>query len=85
MGSGIVSPGHLIIVLVIMLLVFGPKRLPELGRSVGRGMREFRDSIGGSHDSDDEDAAPATPPIAPPMPAPDPAARQPDPRAQSHG
>jgi sec-independent protein translocase protein TatA len=38
------------IVLVIALLVFGPKRLPELGQSLGRGIREFKGSIGGDHD-----------------------------------
>ena len=43
------------IVLVIALLVFGPKRLPELGSSLGRGMREFKDSITGN-DEDDERA-----------------------------
>jgi sec-independent protein translocase protein TatA len=43
------------IVLVIALIVFGPKRLPELGKSLGTGMREFKDSITGNHkDEDDE-------------------------------
>ena len=37
----------LIIILVVALLIFGPKRLPEIGRSLGRGMREFKDSISG--------------------------------------
>jgi sec-independent protein translocase protein TatA len=41
------------IVLVIALLVFGPKRLPELGSSLGRGMREFKDSITGKDDDDE--------------------------------
>jgi sec-independent protein translocase protein TatA len=41
----------LIIILVVALLIFGPKRLPEIGRSLGRGMREFKDSVTGSgHD-----------------------------------
>jgi sec-independent protein translocase protein TatA len=42
------------IVLIIALLVFGPKRLPELGKSLGKGIREFKGSIGG-HDDDDDD------------------------------
>ena len=37
----------LIVILIVALLVFGPKRLPEIGRSLGRGMREFKDSITG--------------------------------------
>jgi sec-independent protein translocase protein TatA len=43
------------IVLVIALLVFGPKRLPELGKSLGSGMREFKDSITGRNDDDDDE------------------------------
>jgi sec-independent protein translocase protein TatA len=44
-----------LIVVLILLLFFGPKRLPGLGRSLGQGMREFKDSISGkSHDSEDE-------------------------------
>jgi sec-independent protein translocase protein TatA len=42
----------LAIVLIIALIVFGPKRLPELGRSLGRGIREFRGSVSGDHDDD---------------------------------
>jgi sec-independent protein translocase protein TatA len=54
-----VGPGELIIVLVIALIVLGPKRLPEVGRSIGNGMREFKDSRSGepSRDDDDEDVA----------------------------
>jgi sec-independent protein translocase protein TatA len=44
----------LIVILIVALLVFGPKRLPEIGRSLGKGMREFKDSITGS--SEDEKA-----------------------------
>ena len=46
------------IVLVIALIVFGPKRLPELGKSLGTGMREFKDSITGSN-KDEDDAKPS--------------------------
>jgi sec-independent protein translocase protein TatA len=47
------GPLEIVILLVIVLLIFGPKRLPDLGRSLGRGMREFKDSVTGK-DSDDE-------------------------------
>jgi sec-independent protein translocase protein TatA len=47
---------ELIIVLVIVLLIFGPKRLPGLGRQLGTGMREFKESVtGGKGDQDDSD------------------------------
>jgi sec-independent protein translocase protein TatA len=41
------GPLEIIVILVIVLIVFGPKRLPDLGRSLGRGMREFKDSVTG--------------------------------------
>jgi len=46
---------ELIIILVILLLIFGPKRLPQLGRQLGGGMREFKDSVTGKSGDDDED------------------------------
>jgi sec-independent protein translocase protein TatA len=49
-----IGPLELAIVLIIALVIFGPKRLPDLGRSLGKGMREFKDSIAGN--DDDEDA-----------------------------
>jgi sec-independent protein translocase protein TatA len=45
-----IGPLELIIVLVIVLVIFGPKRLPGLGRSLGSGMREFKDSLSGKGD-----------------------------------
>jgi sec-independent protein translocase protein TatA len=53
-----IGPTELIIVLVIVLLIFGPKRLPGLGRQLGSGMKEFKDSItgkGGRRDDDDDE------------------------------
>ena len=48
-----IGPLEVIIVLVIVLIIFGPKRLPDLGRSLGTSMREFKDSVTGK-DKDDE-------------------------------
>ena len=53
---GWIGPWELAILLIVVLLVFGPKRLPEMGKSLGRGMREFKNSISGK---DDEPPAPA--------------------------
>ena len=49
MGLAMWTPGPLeiVIILVIVLIIFGPKRLPDLGRSLGHGMREFKDSVTG--------------------------------------
>jgi sec-independent protein translocase protein TatA len=56
-----VGPLELLIVLGIVLLIFGPKRLPGLGRQLGAGMREFKDSITRKSDDDeDEDSGAAT-------------------------
>lgn len=44
---------ELLILLLVLLLVFGPKRLPEMGRQLGKGMREFKDSVSGKDDVDD--------------------------------
>ena len=48
---------ELMIILVIALIVLGPKKLPDFGRSLGKGMREFKDSITGKHDDDRQAAA----------------------------
>ena len=55
--SFITAPGplELLVILVVALLVLGPKRLPEAARSVGRGMRELKDSLAGVNEDDDED------------------------------
>ena len=69
-----ISPVQILIVLVIALLVFGPKRLPEMGKSIGRGIREFKGAI-----LDDEPAA--RPPRRPPPARPSAARRRPGARA----
>jgi sec-independent protein translocase protein TatA len=71
---GNIGPLEVILVLAIALIVLGPKKLPEAGRAVGRGIREFKESVsGGDRDEEDEDrgldaestrppAGPRTPP-----------------------
>jgi sec-independent protein translocase protein TatA len=54
-----IGPMELVVVLAIALIVLGPKKLPEVGRSVGNGLREFKESISGESRRDDEDERPA--------------------------
>ena len=76
---GPIGPLELGIVLLIVLLIFGPTRLPGLGKQLGSGMREFKDSISGNNKDDDEDeqrpelAAAAAPPVPDEAPAAAPA------------
>lgn len=55
-----IGPMELIVVLIVALLIFGPRKLPELGKSLGSGMRSFKDSVSGS----DRDELPAGEPSA---------------------
>ena len=51
------EPLEIVLILIVALIVFGPKRLPELGRSMGRGIREFKNSVTGDKDDDDDESA----------------------------
>jgi len=73
----IIQPTHLIFILVVALIVLGPKRLPEVGRSLGRGLRDFRQGMQGveaeargvfSDEADDEPEQPATAALEPAEP-----------------
>ncbi len=70
MGYGLFQPGHLIIILIIALIIFGPGKLPELGSSLGNGIREFKKSIGEIHDEPQAPTATAVPPPATSVAAP---------------
>ena len=91
---GLDNPLHIAFLVVILLLLFGAKRLPEIGRQLGSGMREFKDSVTGSSQAQQSPQQTALPPAtqvaAPPAPAPaaaatvaapQPAAPAPDPAA----
>jgi sec-independent protein translocase protein TatA len=87
---GLDNPLHIAFLLIVLLLVFGAKRLPEIGRSIGSGMREFKDSISGESSTPALTQAAAQPqpqaPVAQPVtqPAPTQAAEtatQPTPQA----
>jgi sec-independent protein translocase protein TatA len=56
-----VGPMEIILVLIVALIVFGPKKLPELGKSLGKGINEFKGSITGDHESPSTPAAVAAP------------------------
>jgi sec-independent protein translocase protein TatA len=64
--DGLFAPTHLVILLLVALLLFGAKRLPEIGRSLGTGMREFKHGItGATHDSEQSSLAPTRDESAP--------------------
>ena len=52
-----IGPMELVIVLAIALIVLGPKKLPEVGRSLGKGLREFKESVSGENSHDDDEPA----------------------------
>jgi sec-independent protein translocase protein TatA len=62
------GPLELLVILGIALIVLGPKRLPDAARSVGRGMREFKETLQGVNDYDDDDVADEDRPRAKPVP-----------------
>jgi sec-independent protein translocase protein TatA len=65
--TGWTSPTHIVLLLLIALLLFGARRLPEIGRSLGSGMREFKDSVTDA----DKPAELAAPPVETTSTAPD--------------
>lgn len=71
--TGLTSPTHIALLLVVLLLVFGAKRLPELGHSLGHGMREFKDSLTGASPVEAPEPAAQLAAAVPPEPAANPA------------
>ena len=59
------TPWHIVLLLLIALLLFGGRRLPEIGKALGSGMREFKDAITGNSSSPAEDPQPELPPAEP--------------------
>ncbi len=80
---GLDNPLHIAFLVVILLLVFGAKRLPEIGRSLGSGMREFKDSVTGATSTQQTTLPPPQQQVAPPpqqqVPQPPPVAAPPAP------
>ncbi|NOU97950.1 twin-arginine translocase TatA/TatE family subunit [Paenibacillus sp. LMG 31456] len=56
---GALSPWHIILIALVALLLFGPNKLPELGRGFGKMFREFKEATSGNNSTPDEPAAPA--------------------------
>ena len=77
---GWVSPWELLILLAFVLLLFGPKRLPEMGRSLGKGMREFKESLTGKDDDEPKQELPPPAPAAEQEPVASATQREPDSR-----
>jgi sec-independent protein translocase protein TatA len=69
MGLGALQPGHLIVVLVIVLLIFGPGKLPSLGKAVGDGLRELKKATGNDEGHTADASATVTPISAAPTAA----------------
>jgi sec-independent protein translocase protein TatA len=65
-----IGPLELVIVLVIILVIFGPKRLPQAGRALGQGLREFKDSVSGKDNDPDAAEASELPPAEKPAEQP---------------
>jgi sec-independent protein translocase protein TatA len=65
-----IGPLEIVVVLIVALVVFGPKRLPELGKSLGKGINEFKGSIGGEHHETEKPVAAVPVAVAPAAAAP---------------
>lgn len=68
--EGLFQPMHLLVILIIVLLIFGPKKLGDLGKGLGEGIRNFKSSMNEGN-KPDTTAATTTPPTAPPTTAPE--------------
>ncbi len=68
MFEGLLQPTHLILILAIVLIIFGPGKLPELGKTLGTGIREFREAAAHAGEPDPTPATSETPAIPPEQP-----------------
>ncbi|MBZ5555023.1 MAG: twin-arginine translocase TatA/TatE family subunit [Acidobacteriia bacterium] len=59
MGEGLLQPMHLLVIIGIALFVFGPKKIPELGKGLGDGIRGFKEALSGNHAAADQKAVEA--------------------------